>query len=164
MVLDHRAVDRADFGAGLVNSGAGSEATEKFGHAMDTTVLHGGGEMVRTGDNVGDDFSIRGIGDGGFEDTDHRGGPIAKAAAETKGLPYNGRVALKRGGPEMIGQDDDSSGFGTVVLRADETPKDRTESDHIKIGTVNDAGANFPWFSEADHRETNCGELSKGAE
>src|SRR5260370_22471253 len=37
------------------------------------------------------------------------------------------------------------------------------EAHHVKIGAVNDAGANFPWLAEADHGETNGGELAEGA-
>src|SRR5713101_4673088 len=163
MILDHRTVDGAKFGAGLIKSDAGSEAAEEFGHAMDTTGDHGSGEMVRAGNNVGNDFSIRGIGDRGFEDADDRGRSIAHAA-ETNGFTDDGRIALESGGPETISQDDDASGFRTVVLLADETAEDGMEAHHVKIGAVNDAGANFPGLAEADHGETDGGELAEGAE
>ena len=38
------------------------------------------------------------------------------------------------------------------------------EAHHVKIGAVNDAGANFPGLAEADHSETHGGELAEGAE
>src|SRR6266481_8316646 len=38
------------------------------------------------------------------------------------------------------------------------------EAHDVKIGAVNDAGANFPGLPEADHSETDGGELAEGAE
>src|SRR5256886_17062248 len=38
------------------------------------------------------------------------------------------------------------------------------KANHVKIGAVNDAGANFPGLAEADHSETHGGELAEGAE
>jgi len=46
MILDHRGVGGAKFRAGLIESGAGSEAAEEFRHAMDAPVLHGRGQMM----------------------------------------------------------------------------------------------------------------------
>ena len=85
MIFLHRGVDRAQFGAGLVESDAGSEVAEKFGHAMDAARDHGGGKVVRTGDDVGDDFSVGGIRDARLKDADDGGGAVADAA-EANGL------------------------------------------------------------------------------
>src|SRR5713101_5431722 len=120
--------------------------------------------MMRAGDNVGNDFSIRGILDRGFEDADDSGRSIAEAAAEANGFTDDGRIAPESARPETIGQDDDASGFRTVVSRADETTEDGMEAHHVKIGAVNDAGANFPGLAEADHGESYGGELAEGAE
>ena len=97
MILEHRTVDGAKFGAGLIKSDAGSEAAEEFRHAMDAPVLHGRGQMMGAGDNVGNDFSIRGIWDRGFEDADDSGRSIAEATAEADGLTNDGRIALESG-------------------------------------------------------------------
>src|SRR5713101_3751129 len=164
MILEHRSVDGAKFGAGLIESDTGSEAAEEFRHAMDAPVLHGRGQMMGAGDNVGNDFGIRGIGDRGFEDADDRGRPIAEAAAKAKGLTHDGGIALESGRPETIGQDDDAIGFRAVILRADETAEDGMEADHLKIGAVNDTGTNFPGLAKADHGETDGGELAERAE
>src|ERR1700686_4432399 len=163
MVPDHCAVGGSKFDPGLIKSDAWSEAAEEFGHAVDTAGNHGSGEMVRAGDNVGHDFSIRGIWDRGFEDADDSGRSIAEAA-EANGFTDDGRIALENGGPETIGQNDDAGGFRTVVLRSDETAEDGVKAHHVKIGAVNDAGANFPGLAEADHGETDGGELAEGAE
>src|SRR5260370_4414273 len=118
---------------------------------MNAPVLHGRGQVMRAGDNVGDDFSIGRILDRGFEDAEASGSSIAEATAETKDFTDDGRIALESGRPETIGQDDDASGFRAVVLWADETTEDGMEAHHVKIGAVNDAGADFPVLAEADH-------------
>src|SRR5260370_21597081 len=41
MILEHRSIHGAKFGAGLIKSDTGSEAAEEFRHAMDAPVLHG---------------------------------------------------------------------------------------------------------------------------
>ena len=81
MFLDHGRVDGAQLGAGLVEGDAGSETAEELGHAMDAAGDHGCREVMRTGDDVGDDFGVLGIWDGGFEDADDGGRPIAKDTA-----------------------------------------------------------------------------------
>src|SRR5216683_4111967 len=162
MRFDHRSMHGAELSARLLEIHARREPAEKLRHAMDAPVLHRRGEMMRAGDNVGNDFSIRGILDRGFEDADDSGRSIAEAA-EPDSLADHGRVALHHGRPETIGQDDYASSFSTVVLRADETTEDGMEAHHVEIGAVNDAGANFPGLAEADHGETDGGELAEGA-
>src|SRR6266478_4733900 len=129
---------------------------------MDAPVLHGRGEMMRAGDNVGNDFSVGRILDRGFEDADDSGRSIAEATAEAKGFTDDGRIALESARPERISQNGDASGFRTIVLRADETAEDGVEAHHVKIGAVNHAGANFPGLVEADHGETDGGEVAEG--
>ena len=46
---------------------------------MDAASDHGGVEVVRARNDVGDDGGIGGIRDGGFEDADDRGGAGIKA-------------------------------------------------------------------------------------
>src|SRR5258707_14166554 len=94
MILDYRGVDGAKFSACLIQSGTGNEAAEEFGHAVDAPILHGRGKMMRAGNNVGNDFCIRRIGDGGLEEADDRGRPIAEAAASPDGLTNDGRITL----------------------------------------------------------------------
>src|SRR5438477_312367 len=87
---------------------------------MNAPILHGRGKMMGAGDNVGNDFSVRGILDRGFEDADDSRRSVAEAAAEAKDFTHHRRIALESARPESIGQDDCASGFRTVVLRADE--------------------------------------------
>src|SRR5204862_431791 len=113
---------------------------------------------------VRNDFGICRVLDGGFEDADDSGRSIAEPGAEAKDFTDDGRIALESARPEMIGQNGDASGFRTVVFRANETAEDGMEAHHVKIGAVNDAGANFPRLAKADHGETYDGELAKRAE
>src|SRR4029077_11621853 len=160
--LDCR-VDGAQFGAGIVEGGAGGEATEEFGHAMDAPGDHGGGKMMRAGHHVGDDLRIFGIRDGGFEHADDGGGAFANAA-ETKGFPEDRGIFLKGGRPETVRENNDAGCVGTVVLRFNETPEDRMKAHHVEIGAVDYSGPNFARLAEADHGETDGGELAEGAE
>src|SRR5712691_2786063 len=99
MRFDHRSMDGAKLSARLLEIHARREPAEKFRHSVDAPVLHGRGEMMGAGNNVGNDFSIRGILDRGFEDADDSGRSIAEAAAEADGLTNHGRIALESGGP-----------------------------------------------------------------
>ena len=85
VVLLHGGVDGAQLSASLVESCAGSQLAEEFGHAMDAAGDHRGGKMMRADDQVADNLRFRGIRHRGFQDTDDRGGTIAKAA-EPNGL------------------------------------------------------------------------------
>src|SRR5713226_9929580 len=163
MFLNHRSMNGPELSARGLESCTGREPAEKFRHAMNAPVLHGRGEMMWAGHNVGNDFSIRGILDRGFEDADDSGRSIAEAAAEAKGFTDDGRIALESARPERISQDGDTSCFRAVVFRADEATEDGMEAHHVEIGAVNDAGANFPGLAEADHGETDGGELAEGA-
>src|SRR5260370_31964864 len=134
MRFDHRSMDGATLSARLLEIRARREPAKKFRHAMDAPVLHRRGEMMRAGDNVGDDFSIRGKLDRGFEDADDSGRSIAEAAAEANGFTDDGRIAPESARPETIGQDDDGSGLRTVVLRPHETTQHGMEAHHAEIG------------------------------
>ena len=96
MVLHHGGVHRAQFGARLVESGAGSKLAEEFGHAMDAAGDHGGGKMMRAGDQVADDLRFGGIRHGGFQDADDRGGTIANAAEANGFADHVGILVCKR--------------------------------------------------------------------
>src|SRR5258708_31115085 len=110
---------------------------------------------MRAGDNVGDDFGILGIWDRGFENADDGGRPIAHGpAAEPDGFAEDGRIFLESGRPETIREDDHARRFGTVVLRSDETAKDRVEAHDFEVGAANDASLNFARLTQADHVET----------
>src|SRR5258708_16316431 len=110
---------------------------------------------MRAGDNVGDDFGILGIWDRGFENADDGGRPIAHGpAAEPDGFAEDGRIFLESGRPETIREDDHARRFGTVVLRSDETAKDRVEAHDFELGAANDASSTFARLTHAAPGET----------
>src|SRR5438477_11653121 len=165
MFPDHGPVDGAQLGASLIEGGSGSETAKELSHAMDTTGDHGGGEVVRAGDDIGDDFGVLGICDAGFEDTDDGGRPIAKdAAIKANGFANDRRIFLERGGPETIGEDDDAVRAGAVVLRSDETTEDRVKAHNIEVVAANDASLNFARLTQADHGETDGREIAERAQ
>ncbi len=95
--LHNAAVDGAQFRAGLFEIGAGSETAEQFRHAVDPSGHHGGRQMMRAGDDVGDDFGFRRIGHRRLQHA-HDGG---RACAEANGLTEDGGIALERGASKI---------------------------------------------------------------
>src|SRR5260370_17945460 len=107
---------------------------------MEATSDHGGGEVVRAGDDVGDDFGILGIGDGRFEDPDDGSGAVTQGApGEAHSSAENGRVFSKSGCPKTIRENDNAGSFGTVVLRSDETAEDRVKAHNFEVVPANPA-------------------------
>src|SRR5271154_4804223 len=92
---------------------------------------HGRGKMMRAGDDVGDDFGLLRVWDAGFEDANDFRRPFTYAA-QADGLANDRRVLAKSGGPETIGENDDSGGVGAIVHRPNETPKDRMKPHYIE--------------------------------
>src|SRR5262249_39924511 len=134
-------------------------------HAMDAAGDHGGGEVVRAGDDIGDDFGVLRIWDAGFEDADDGRRPIAKdTAIKANGFADDRRIFLKSGRPETIGENDDSVSVGAVVLRADETTEDRVKAHNIEVVAANDASLNFARLTQVDHGETDGREITDRAQ
>src|SRR5580704_13893206 len=164
MLLNHGPVDGAQLGAGLIEGGTGSETAKELSHAMDTTGDHGGGEVVRAGDDISNDFGVLGIWDAGFEDADDGGRPIAKdAAIKANGFADDRRILFKSGGPETIGENDDAGSAGAVVLRSNETTEDWVKAHNIEVVAANDASLNFARLTQADHGETDGREIAERA-
>jgi hypothetical protein len=132
---------------------------------MDTAGDHGGGEVVRAGHDVGDDFGVLGIWDGGFEDADDGSGPIAKdTAIKANSFADDGRIFLKSGRPETIRENDDAGSVGAVVLRSDETTEDRLKAHDVEVGAADDASLNFARLTQADHGEPDGREIAERAQ
>src|SRR5215470_6669143 len=165
MIVEHRPIDGAQLGASLIEGDTGSETTKELSHAMDTAGNHGGGEVVRAGDDIGDDFGVLRICDAGLEDADDGRRPIAKdTAIKANGFAEDRRIFLKRGRPETIGENDGSGSVGAVVLRSDETTEDRVKPHNIEVVAANDAGLNFARLTQADHGETDGREITERAQ
>src|SRR5258708_15354407 len=145
MLFGHDPVDGAQLRASLIESDTGSETAKELRHAMDAAGNHGCREVVRAGDDVGDDFGILGIWDGGFEDADDGGRPIAHGpAAEADGFAEDGRIFLETGRPETIRENDDAGSFGTIVLRFDGTTEDRVKTQDFERGAPDDTSWKLP--------------------
>src|SRR5271154_6285266 len=118
---------------------------------------HGGGKMMRAGDDVGDDFGFGGIGDGRFKNADNGGG----ARVQAEGVADYRGVALADGGPETVGEDGGTGGVGAVVAIVEQAPEDRAKAHDVEIRATNHAGTDFAWFAQTDHREADGGEIAK---
>src|SRR5208282_1683992 len=156
-------VDRAQLGASLIEGDTGSETAKELRHAMDAAGNHGCRKVVRAGHDVGDDFGILGIRDGGFEDADDGGRAIAKAP-KANGFADDGRILLKRGRPETISENDGSGSIGTVVLSANEATENRVEAHDFEVVSADDASLNFARLTQADHSETDGREIAERAQ
>src|SRR5258708_127086 len=122
-------IDGAQLSASLIEGGTGRETAKELRHAVETASDHGCREVVRAGDDVGHDFGILGIGDGGFEDADDGGRPVAHGApAEADSFTEDGRILAKSGRPETIGENRDADSFGSVVFRSEEPAEYRVQA------------------------------------
>src|SRR5260370_744770 len=83
------------------------------------------------------------------------------AEAELNGFADDARIFPKSGGPETIGENDDAGRFGAIVLRPDETAKDRVEADYVEVVAADDAGLDLAGFTQADHGGTEGGEVTE---
>src|SRR5258708_11571656 len=120
MGFGHSPVDGAQLAASLIEGDTGSETRKELGHTMDAAGHHGCREVVRAGDDVGDDFGLLGIRDGGVEDAnDSSGSTSHEAAAGENRFADDARIFPKSGGPGTIGEDDDAGRLRTGVLRPD---------------------------------------------
>src|SRR5713101_4400504 len=165
MFFGHGSVDGAQVDAGLLEGDTGSETAKELGHTVEAVGDHGGGKVMRAGDDVGDDFRILGVRDRGFEHADNGGGAIAHwPAAEPHDFAEDARIFPKSGRPETIGENDDAGSFGTVVLRSDETAEDRVEAHDFEEGAVDNASLNYARLTQADHCELDGRELTERAQ
>src|SRR3954468_6217637 len=157
MLLDNRAVNRTEFSARGFKTGPRGQPGEEFGHPVHPPGRHRRREMMRTGDDVRDDFGFRRIWNRRLEDADDRGRPRAKA----NGLADDRRVAAERGGPKPIRQDRGARRLRTIVTGPEKSPEHRTKAHHLKVRAVDDPGAHDAWFAEPNQREPNRRELTE---
>src|SRR5712692_5762271 len=150
MFFGHGSVDGAQFDAGLLERDTGSETAKELGHTVEAVGDHGGGKMMRAGDDVGDDLRILGVGDGGLEDADNGGGAIAHGpAAKPDGFAEDGRILPKSGRPETIGENDDVASLNYARLtQADHGELDGREFTERAQGF--DAGAQIVDFGHGE--------------
>src|SRR5271170_287636 len=162
VVLLHRRVGGAQFGASLIESGSGSETAEKLRHAMDAASDHGCGKMMRADDHVANDLGVLGIWNARFEDANDCRRPITDAT-QANGLAQDRRIFVKSVRPETVSENDDACSLGTVVLRPNEATEHRTKPHHVEIGAADNATSNRTRLTEADHGEVHGGEVAKRA-
>jgi hypothetical protein len=151
MFFDHGSVDRFEFGTRLVETHSRGEAAEKFGHTMDASGHHGGGEVMGAGHDVADDLSFCRMWHGGFEDPDDGGSARAQGAVEPDALANDGRVTFECGGPETIREHHCASGAGAIVPHVEQAAKYRPQAHHFKIRPADNTATYLARFTEADH-------------
>ena len=158
--FDHGGVSRAKFGIRLFQCGSGSKPPEELGHAMNPPRDHRSGEMVRTGDYVGDDLGLCRVRHRGFEDSDDR----RVAVPQANSLTDHRGIALERGRPEAIGQNAGAGGVRTIVVLVQQTSENRTQPHHLEVRASNHSGAHFARLTQSHHGEADLRKVSDGAD
>src|SRR5579885_2863675 len=160
MIADHVGVDRAEVGASSLESYTRFQAGEEFRHAVDASGNHRGGKVVRAGHDVGDDFGVGGVGNGGFEDADNSGG----ATHEANAFANHGGIAVECVLPESVGENGGTRGLRAVILLTEQAPENGMQAHDFEVGAANDSCADFARFAEADEGEANRGEVAEFAQ
>src|SRR5262245_19935899 len=119
MFLLNRGINCLQLIASLFEGCSGSQTAKELGHAMHADRNHCRREMVRAGDDVGDDFGVLRIRDAGLEHTDYRRNSIAKAA-ESNCFAEDRRITVERGRPETIGENSNAFGLRSIVVWTNE--------------------------------------------
>ena len=153
-------VHRLQFRAGRFERRTGGKTAEQFRHAVRAHRDHGRPEVMRAGDDVGDDRRFGRIGHRRFEHANHR----RRTSAEPDGLADDVRVAVERGAPEAVGQDRHARRVAAVVSRRNQPAKHRTQAHHVEVGAADHPGLHHDRFAEAEQREFDGGEVAKGAD
>src|SRR5216683_5014462 len=118
--------------------------------------------MVRAGNDVGHDFGLLGIWDTRFQNADDRCRSISQQpAAEVNRLAEDARVLPESVAPETIGDNNDASSLGTVVLRSDETTENGMQPHDIEVAAPHDPRLHFAGLAQAQHGETEGREIAE---
>jgi hypothetical protein len=160
VILDHRRVDRAQLGAGGVEVGARRQPAEQLRHPMHAARHHRRREVMRTADDVGDDFRLRRVGDRRLEDAHDRRRPRVQPNL----LADHRRVAVQRRRPEAIGEHHRAGRVRAIVIRADEAAEHGAQAHHLEVGAADDPGSHLARIAQADHGEADGREVADGAE
>src|SRR5579864_6771344 len=121
---------------------------------------HRGGHVMRAGDDIGDDVGICRIRGGRFKNSDYRAGAVANAA-ETNRFAKHVGILFEDSRPETVGENDDTGGVGTIVLRADQATENGMQAHHVKVAAAYHAPLNFAGLAEADHCEADFREIAE---
>src|SRR6185437_4568857 len=97
-------ISRPQFNPRLIKRCSGSQTPEQLRHAMDSSGHHGGGKMMRAGNDVGDDLCVLWIGNTGFENADDGSRAIADTAQPYRFADHRW-ILVKGRRPESIGED-----------------------------------------------------------
>src|ERR1700730_3225213 len=121
---------------------------------------HGGGEVMRTADNVDHHLGFAWIGHGWFEDT-HDGGGARAETFQANGLADNRGVFLKNRVPKTIGEDCGASGVGAVIAHVQQAAQDGVQAHHFEIATANHTRLNSTRLAETHHGKAEDGEVTE---
>ena len=161
----HRRVHGAKLRARGLKACAGRQPAKYFGHAVLAALYHRCGQVVRAGDNVGDDIRIGGVWNRWFQNSDDGCGANLPHATQPNHLSYYLGIATERGGPELVSEHDRASGARPIVSRVEQAPQHRLETHHFEVGAIDHAGVDFARFAaEPLRREADGGKSAEFAD
>ena len=148
---------RLELGARRFQFCARRKPAEELRHPMLAAGHHRRRQMMRAGDDVGDELGLGRIRHGRLEDADNG----RRAGAEANGLAEHLRIAVERGGPEAVRQHRRARRVLPIVARAEQAADHRAQPHHLEVRPADDAGANDARLAEADHGEVDGGEVAE---
>src|SRR5271166_3166125 len=117
--------------------------------------------MMLAGYHVGDDFRVLRIRNARLQNADYGGRALIDERTEPDGLAEHGRIAIQRGRPETIGQDDGARGLRTIVVRIQQPAEHGTQPHDLEIRPSHHPSLNRARFSEANQSKTYGGEIAE---
>ena len=161
MLLDDGAVHRAQFGAGRLDVGARREPAEHLRHPMLAAGHHRRRQMMRAGDDVGDELGLRRIRHRRLEHADDDRRPRAETDRLARGP--SGRRCSPVVQNRWVSTATPAA-FGPSSPAFSRRPSTGRRPMTSKYEPSDDAGAHLARFAEADHREGDGRELAERRE
>src|SRR6476619_3952870 len=106
--------------------------------------------MMRTAGYVRDDFGLLRIRHTGLKHAYDRRGTILSNAPKVNGFPNDRKIPLEGLRPETIGENNDGSSLGAVILWPDEPSDYGTQAHDLEKRPVYYAAINFARLAESD--------------
>ena len=76
-------------------------------------------------------------------------------------FPMTDRIALERGRPETMSQDNRTSRAGSIIGCVDQAAENGAQSHHLEVRPADDACAHDARLAQTDHREADRGEIAE---
>ena len=113
------------------------------------------------GDDVGDELGFHGIGHRRFQNPHDDCGTSSFDAPEPHGLSDHIGVRMQRGGPKSIRQHGCASCIWTIVGGVQQASPHGTESHHVEVVAIHNAGMDLAGRTEPDQSKVDLGKCAE---